>query len=503
MLCVLDGWGERDGGDDNAIALADTPNWGRMVRSCPRSRLDASASEVGLPEGQMGNSEVGHMNLGAGRVVLQDLPRINAAFDTETVTTIPAWQDFISGIKAAGGVCHVMGLLSPGGVHAHQDHVAGLARLLSARGVPVAVHAFLDGRDMPPQSAGDCLARFEQDIADLDGVAVATVIGRFYAMDRDHRWDRVERAYDLIVDGTGEVFSDSATAIAMAYGNGITDEFVEPCLIDDYAGMRDGDGLLMANFRADRVRELLQAFTEPAFTGFTRRRIVPFSTALGMVEYSPALNESFGVLFPPESLRNVIGEVVARHGLRQLRIAETEKYAHVTFFMNGGREEPFDGEDRIFIPSPNVKTYDEKPEMSAPEVTDRLCEAIAEGRHDLIIVNYANGDMVGHTGVLEAAVAAVEVLDDCLGRLETAVRAVGGTMLVTADHGNCEVMRGKHGGSHTAHTLNVVPAVLVNPPGWVDGLRDGRLSDVAPTLLRLMELPQPAEMTGHSLIKDR
>lgn len=502
VLCVLDGWGDRDGGNDNAIALADTPNWDRLSHACPRSRLNASAGEVGLPDGQMGNSEVGHMNLGAGRVVMQDLPRIDAAFRDGSVAQNPAWQRFVAKMRETGGTCHLMGLLSPGGVHAHQNHMAGLAGLLEAEGIPVSVHAFLDGRDMPPKSAVDCLGQFERDIAELENVSVATIIGRFFAMDRDNRWDRVGRAYDLIVDGVGESFPDSASAIKFAYEADNTDEFVEPAAIGGYAGAKDGDGVLMANFRADRAREILAALVDPAFDSFVRRRTVGFSARLGMVEYSRKLSDHFDVLFPAETLDNVLGAVAAARGLKQLRIAETEKYAHVTFFMNGGQEEPFAGEDRVLIPSPNVTTYDQKPEMSAHEVTDKLCEAITSGGYDLIIVNYANGDMVGHTGVLDAAIKAVETLDHCLGRLEESIVAAGGTMLVTADHGNCETMADAAGGAHTAHTLNVVPAVLINPPDWAVALRSGRLSDVAPTLLRLMGIEQPAEMTGHSLIEE-
>ncbi|MEQ8665643.1 MAG: 2,3-bisphosphoglycerate-independent phosphoglycerate mutase [Rhodospirillales bacterium] len=502
VLCILDGWGDRSDGDDNAIALANTPNWDRLGGSCPRSRLNASAGEVGLPEGQMGNSEVGHMNLGAGRVVMQDLPRIDSAFRDGVVSDEPPFAAFAEALKKSGGTCHLMGLLSPGGVHAHQGQMASLAHLLAERGIPVAVHAFLDGRDMPPKSAASCLERFEARIAGCDNVGIATIVGRYYAMDRDNRWDRVQKAYDLIVDGQGEAFPFASEAIEAAYVNGQSDEFVLPAAIGGYGGAKDGDGILMANFRADRAREILAALTSPGFDGFERARVVDFAARLGMVEYSKSLNEQFEVMFPPETLNNVIGEVIADLGLRQLRIAETEKYAHVTFFMNGGREEPFDGEDRILVPSPNVATYDLQPAMSAPELTDKLCAAITGGPYDLIIANYANGDMVGHTGVLSAAIEAVEVLDESLGRLEKAVVDAGGTMLVTADHGNCEQMSDEAGGAHTAHTLNVVPAILVNPPEWVSGLHAGRLSDVAPTLLRLMDIPQPREMTGQSLIEE-
>ena len=502
VLCILDGWGDRNDGDDNAIAKADTPNWDRLSGSFPRSQLNASEGEVGLPEGQMGNSEVGHMNLGAGRVVMQDLPRIDAAFREDIVGDEPPFAAFVQALTESGGTCHLMGLLSPGGVHSHQGHMSSLAQLLSKRGIPVVIHGFLDGRDTPPKSAISCLERFEGMIEGADNVSVATLIGRYYAMDRDNRWDRVRKAYDLIVDGVGDTYANTNEAIQAAYANGQSDEFVLPSVIGDYAGAKDGDGILMVNFRADRAREILAALAVPDFDGFERSRVVDFAARLGMVEYSKALNDQFEVMFPPADLVNVIGAVIADRGLRQLRIAETEKYAHVTFFMNGGREEPFDGEDRILVPSPNVATYDLQPAMSAPEVTDRLCDAIVNGGYDLIIANFANGDMVGHTGVLQAAIEAVEVLDQSLGRLEQAVIEAGGTMLVTADHGNCEQMSDHDGGAHTAHTLNVVPAILVNPPDWVSGLRGGRLSDVAPTLLRLLDIPQPIEMTGHSLIEE-
>jgi len=502
VLCILDGWGDRAETENNAVALADTPNWDRLTTSCPRSQLNASEADVGLPKGQMGNSEVGHMNLGAGRVVMQDLPRIDTAFEDGAVASLPTMESFIAKLQGTGGTCHIMGLLSPGGVHAHQDHMVELAKIMAAAGVPVAIHAFLDGRDMPPKSADKCLERFEAAIKDVENASLATIIGRFYAMDRDNRWDRVSRAYNLIVDATGDRFDDSASAIQQNYENEHTDEFVEPCVIGDFRGAKDGDGLLMANFRADRARELLSALADPAFDSFERERVVDFPARLGLVEYSRKLNEHFDVLFPPESLDNVLGAIMESQSKRQLRIAETEKYAHVTFFMNGGREEPFEGEDRILVPSPNVTTYDEQPEMSAFEVTDKLCGAIADGGYDLIIVNYANGDMVGHTGDLNAAIKAVETLDTCLGRLEDAIKAAGGAMFVTADHGNCESMKDSSGGAHTSHTLNLVPTILVNPPAWVGGLRPGRLSDVAPTLLRLMGVKQPAEMTGHSLIEE-
>ena len=500
VLCILDGWGHREGGADNSLAVARLPNWRRYLASSPHGLLDASELEVGLPAGQMGNSEVGHMNLGAGRVVMQDLPRIDAALAEGAVGTISAFRSFVDALKASGGTAHVMGLLSPGGVHSHQDQIAGLVRLLDGAGVPVAVHAFLDGRDTPPESARDDLATFAMAIAGTRAT-IATVSGRYYAMDRDKRWDRVRQAYVALVDGTGERASDADRAVAASYAAGKTDEFVPPTAIGGYAGMRDGDGVLMANFRADRAREILAALLDPAFDGFDRPRIVRFAAALGLVSYSAALDRFLSTLFPPSDLSGTLGEVVSRAGLKQLRIAETEKYAHVTFVLNGGEEREFEGEERILIPSPKVATYDLQPEMSAPAVTDALVQAIGADRFDLIVVNFANPDMVGHTGILSAAVRAVEAVDACLGRIEAAVRKAGGLMLITADHGNAEQMADPEtGGRHTAHSMNPVPLVLVNGPADVIGLTHGRLADIAPTVLALMGLEQPAAMTGRSLL---
>lgn len=503
VLCILDGWGHRpEPSDDNAILRARTPNLDRLRQQSPVSLVDASELEVGLPEGQMGNSEVGHMNLGAGRVVMQDLPRIDKAIADGSLARNPALVRFIEELKRSGGACHLMGLLSPGGVHSHQDHMAALARLVAAQGVPVRIHAFLDGRDTPPSSARDYLARFAKDIADARGATIATVSGRYYAMDRDKRWDRVGKAYDALVLAEGEKAETPDAAISASYARQETDEFVRPSVVAGYAGMKDGDGVLMANFRADRAREILTALLDPVFDGFERRRTVRFAAALGMVEYSSALNGFLATLFPAETVRNSLGEVVSRAGLKQLRIAETEKYAHVTFFFNGGEERVFEGEDRILVPSPKVATYDLQPEMSAPEVTDKLVAAIDSGKYDLIVVNYANTDMVGHTGDIAAATKAVEAVDACIGRLAAAVERQGGVLLITADHGNAEMMHDPATGQpHTAHTLNKVPLMLVNGPATVRGLAEGRLADIAPTVLALMHLPQPAEMTGRSLLR--
>ena len=501
VLCILDGWGVRAERTANAVEQARTPIWHRMMAECPHGELDASEGFVGLPAGQMGNSEVGHMNLGAGRVVVQDLNRIDAALADDSLAHNHALHDFVARLKTSKGACHLMGLLSPGGVHSHQDHIAGLARLIASHDVAVRVHAFLDGRDTPPQSALEYLERFERDVAGSGPVTIATVTGRFFAMDRDKRWDRVAAAYGALVDGAGERAPTARAAIEQAYARGETDEFVQPSVLSDYRGMADGDGIAMANFRTDRAREILGALLDPGFDGFARSRAPRLAAALGMVEYSTALSRFMAPLFTPIAVDNTLGALVAKAGLTQLRIAETEKYAHVTFFFNGGEETVFPGEERILVPSPKVKTYDLKPEMSAPEVTDRLVEAIAAGRFDFIVVNYANTDMVGHTGNLAAAIQAVETVDRCLGRLESAVKAAGGTLLITADHGNAEQMVDPETRQpHTAHTLNVVPAVLVNGPPAVTALAHGRLADVAPTLVELMALAPPAEMTGHSLL---
>ncbi len=498
VLCILDGWGHRESCDNNAICEGPTPNLDRLFQEEPHALVDASEGEVGLPSGQMGNSEVGHMNLGAGRVVMQDLPRIDAAIADGSFAKNPVLTEAIAKLKASGGTAHVMGLLSPGGVHSHQDQIAYLAETLAEAGVPVAVHAFLDGRDTPPRSALDYLKAFQ---AKAPRASLATISGRYYAMDRDKRWARVEKAFAALVTAAGERAADPLAAVEQSYAAGTSDEFVLPTVVGGYAGMKDGDGLFMANFRADRAREILAALLDPGFKGFDSAARPAFACAVGMVEYSVELNAFLTTLYPPLELNQTLGEIVAAAGKKQLRIAETEKYAHVTFFFNGGREEVFEGEERILVPSPDVATYDLKPEMSAPEVTDKLVEAIGAGTFDLVVVNYANGDMVGHTGDLAAAMKAVATVDTCVGRLAEAVRAAGGCILLTADHGNAEQMSDKQTGQpHTAHTMNKVPLLLINGPARAHDLSDGRLADIAPTLLDLMGLPCPDAMTGHSLI---
>ena len=501
VLCVLDGWGHSEAEADNAIVAGNAPAFARLWRACPHALVATSGVDVGLPSGQMGNSEVGHITLGAGRILMQDICRVDAAIADGSIHTNPALGGLIGRLRRSGGTCHLMGLISPGGVHSHQDHVAELASIVDAHGIPVAIHGFLDGRDTPPSSAAEHVAYFQGQLAGLARTRIATLCGRYYAMDRDQRWDRTERAYDLLVAGSGAATADPVAAVRASYGAGVTDEFVEPAVMGGYAGMEDGDGILTANFRADRVRQILLALLQDDFEGFARSRRAAFATAVGLTEYSSTHNALMTTMFPPERLENILGRVVSDAGMCQLRIAETEKYAHVTYFFNGGEETPFVGEKRVLIPSPKVATYDEQPEMSAREVTDRLVTEIGSGRHDLIVVNYANADMVGHTGKLGAAVHAIRAVDECLERLVRAVESAGGVLLITADHGNAESMRDHETGEpHTAHTINPVPAVLVNAPDVVSGLRAGRLSDIAPTLLDLMGMESPPEMTGTSLL---
>lgn len=501
LLAILDGWGCRDNGDDNAIARATTPNWDYFSANFPSGTLSASALDVGLPQGQMGNSEVGHMNIGAGRVVLQDLPRIDAAVADGTLQQNPQLRDFIAKLKTSGGACHLLGLLSDGGVHAHQNHIIHLAKTVAEAGIPVWLHAFLDGRDTPPKSAKNFIMQAQAALDGTKGIRWASVSGRYFAMDRDKRWERVECAYDSLVRATGEQAASPLEAVEAAYVQDKTDEFVPPTALDGYPGMQEGDGVLMANFRADRAREILTALLDPGFDGFVRKQTISFAATLGMVEYSTELAPLIPAMFPPEAISHTLGEVVANAGMRQLRIAETEKYAHVTFFFNAGQETEFPGEKRILIPSPKVATYDLQPEMSAYEVTEALENAITSDAFDLIVVNYANPDMVGHTGNMEAAVKAVETVDTCLGRLASALLPKGGMMFVTADHGNIEQMEdhATHQ-AHTAHTLNLVPflAVCRDWEGKAAPLPQGKLSDIAPTLLQILGVPQPEAMSGTS-----
>ncbi len=498
VLCILDGWGERAETEGNAPALANTPNIDRIWADCPKATLITHGPDVGLPTGQMGNSEVGHTNIGAGRVVAMDLGAIDLAIEDGSFFTNQAIVDFAATLKASGGTAHLMGVVSDGGVHGHIVHVLAACKALADAGVPVVLHAITDGRDVAPDSA----ARFVDELmAKLPaGCRVGTVIGRYWAMDRDNRWERVGRAYQAMVNAQGEHAATPAEAVAQSYAKSEMDEFIAPTVIADYAGARDGDGFFCLNFRADRAREILAALGAPGFDGFDTGKRPVWAAMLGMVEYSTAHNAYMQTAYPKREIKNTLGEWVAKQGLTQFRLAETEKYPHVTFFLNGGKEVPEKGEDRFMPKSPKVATYDLQPEMSAPEVTDQFIGAIEHG-YDLIVVNYANPDMVGHTGSLPAAIAACEEIDRDLGRVLEALKKAGGAMIVTADHGNCETMIDPEtGGPHTAHTTNPVPVALIGGPAGVR-LRKGRLADLAPTLLDLMQLPVPPEMTGKTLIE--
>ena len=498
VLCILDGWGIGPDPATSAPAQAQVPTFNRLWATCPHSTLTTFGPDVGLPRGQMGNSEVGHTNIGAGRVVAMDLGQIDLAIEEGSFAREPALRDLIARLKASGGAAHLAGLCSPGGVHAHQAHLVEAARVIATEGIPVLVHVITDGRDVPPQSGAAQVAALEAALP--PGARIVTLTGRYYAMDRDNRWERVETAYRAMVQGQGAAAPSAAAAIAAGYAGGVTDEFLPATVIGDYPGLRDGDGLFFLNFRADRAREILSAIGDPAFAAFDRGARPKLAAMLGMVDYSTAHNAYMTAVFPKKDIVNTLGEWVAKEGLRQFRLAETEKYPHVTFFLNGGRESPFTGEDRHMAPSPKVATYDLQPEMSAAEVSDHFVAAIEAG-YDLIVVNYANPDMVGHTGSLPAAIKAVEAVDAGLTRAVAALEKAGGAMVICADHGNCEVMVDPvTGGPHTAHTTNPVPVILVGGPPGARLRAGGRLADLAPTLLALMGLARPPEMTGQSLI---
>lgn len=498
VLCILDGWGINADPTASAPAQANVPNFNHIWASCPHSTLTTFGPDVGLPTGQMGNSEVGHTNIGAGRVVAMDLGAIDLAIEDGSFAQNESLLSFVGKLKASGGTAHLMGVVSDGGVHGHLSHVIAACRAITAHGVPVALHAITDGRDVAPSSAAEFIETLQVQLP--AGATIATVIGRYWAMDRDNRWDRVQRAYEAMVNAKGAPAVDAAAAVAASYAKGETDEFLAPSVIGDYAGAKDGDGFFCLNFRSDRAREILAALAAPGFVGFETGKRPVWGALLGMVEYSTEHNAFMATAYPKRSISNTLGEWVAKQGLSQFRLAETEKYPHVTFFLNGGREVPFDREDRAMPKSPKVATYDLQPEMSAGEVADHLVEAIEKG-YDLIVVNFANPDMVGHTGSLPAAIKACEAVDAGLGRALVALQAKGGAMIVTADHGNCEMMIDPvTGGPHTSHTTNPVPVVLVGGPEGAR-LRDGgRLADLAPTVLALMGVPQPEEMTGRSLM---
>ncbi|MFV0303801.1 MAG: 2,3-bisphosphoglycerate-independent phosphoglycerate mutase [Paracoccus sp. (in: a-proteobacteria)] len=497
VLCILDGWGISDRPEQSAPDQASTPTIDRLMATCPHSTLITFGPDVGLPKGQMGNSEVGHMNIGAGRVVAMDLGQIDLAIEDGSFYGNTALGDFIAKMKATGGTAHLMGVVSDGGVHGHIQHVLAAARAVAEKGVPVVVHAITDGRDVPPKSAMGFVTELQGNLP--EGARVGTVIGRYFAMDRDNRWDRVGRAYKAMIGGEGLSAPDAAHTVEAAYERGETDEFIQPTVIAGYAGARGGDGFFCLNFRADRAREILAAIGQPDFTGFETGPRPQWAALLGMVDYS-ALHDTFmTAAYPKRQVENTLGAWVASKGLSQFHLAETEKYPHVTFFLNGGKEAPEPGEDRFMPASPKVATYDLAPELSAAEVSAKLVEAI-EGGYDLVVVNFANPDMVGHTGSLPAAIRACEAVDKGLGMMLAALERTGGAAVVIADHGNCETMIDPEtGGPHTAHTTNPVPVIVFGGPAGAS-LRQGRLADVAPTVLDLMGLELPPEMTGRSLI---
>jgi len=504
LLMILDGWGIAPVTDTNAVAKAKTPNMTRLTASYPASEIDGSGLSVGLPAGQMGNSEVGHTNIGAGRVVYQDLTRISKSIEDGDFFENPVLVECMKKAKAGSGRLHLAGLLSDGGVHSHETHLYALIEMAKRQGIhEVLVHCLMDGRDTPPQSGADYIERLQDAIARIGLGRIATVIGRYYAMDRDNRWERVEQAYRAIVQGEGKPYPSASTAMRESYHAGVSDEFVLPSVIVEEAApsgkLQDGDAFIFFNFRSDRAREITRSLTEASFSGFQREVVPKLASYVCLTSY----DETFGlpVAFSTVELVNIFPEVISNAGLTQLRIAETEKYAHVTFFFNGGREAQFPGEDRALIPSPKeVATYDQKPEMSAYQVTEELLKRLSEDKYDVIILNFANADMVGHTGIMQAAVRAVEAVDECVGKLADRVLELGGAALITADHGNAEMMVDETGGPHTAHTCDMAPFVLVDNARKGVQLRRGVLADLAPTMLELLGLPQPPEMTGKSLI---
>lgn len=507
LLAILDGWGVGEESATNAVHVADTPNMDTWQREFPFTTLVAHNGLVGLPEGQMGNSEVGHLNIGAGRIVYQDFTRINRAIETGDFFRNETLTKAIRKIKGGGGALHLLGLVSDGGVHSHLNHLKALVAMARQEGLSeVYIHAFMDGRDTPPESGIEYMGQLQDFLADKGSCSVATVSGRYYAMDRDNRWDRVSKAWQALVDGVGQhTANDPVQAIRDAYSRGETDEFIKPVVIlnEDNrprATINDNDAVLFFNFRADRARQLTRAFTEKDFNEF------PFDRRPRLAEYVTFTvydkKNNLPVAFPPVSLTHILGEEISNNTLRQLRISETEKYAHVTYFFNGGREEPFPLEDRVLIPSPKeVATYDQKPEMSAYEITDKLISLLPDNDYSLVVLNFANGDMVGHSGKLAAAVLACEAVDQCLGKLVKAFREKGGIVIITADHGNAEIMSDIHGGPFTAHSLNPVPFVLISDLYKQKKLRkDGALKDIAPTILTIQGLSIPEEMEGQSLI---
>lgn len=502
LLCILDGFGIAEASDDNAITKARMPNYNKALHNFPHCQLGTSGLDVGLPEGQMGNSEVGHTSIGSGRIVFQDLPRINQAIASGSLENNPVLQKLISDCQNSNNVCHLLGLLSDGGIHSHQNHIITLAKILAKNNIEVKLHCFLDGRDCAQKSAKIYIQNFLDETKEFPNIKIATICGRYYAMDRDKNWDRIKKSYDAIIYGETEKFSNPILAIKNSYQKNLTDEFVLPICADDYHGIQNGDSLLVANFRADRIRQISTALLDKNFTGFATKKI-NFSSAISMAEYSDQLNQHFAILFPTTQIKNSLGEIFSTLGLKQLRIAETEKYAHVTFFFSGGREQEFPGETRILVKSPAVATYDLQPEMSAKEIGENLGQAIKNNQYDFIVVNYANPDMVGHSGIIPASIKACEVIDQQLGMLVNLILAQDGIMIITADHGNIEDMIDENGHPNTSHTTNPVPFILIGNAVKNLKLQNGRLCDVAPTILNLMHIQPPIEMTGKNLITNQ
>ena len=504
VLCIMDGWGLNHKKKNNAVALAKKPNYDYFLNNFPNSKLQASGRFVGLPEGQIGNSEVGHMNLGSGRVILQSLPKINFAFKQKTIEKNKNFVQFLKN-HPDNKTIHVLGLFSDGGVHSHKDHIIEISKLLSKNKKNFCLHLFSDGRDASPYELGENIKSLAKDLPSFG--KICTLIGRYYSMDRDNRWERIKKCYDLIVEGRSDYkFNNIIDATKSAYKRKETDEFISPTIVGEYTGVNNGDSLLIVNFRSDRVRQLLDSLLNPDFKHFEReKKLIPFKNSIGMWEYSEKLNKFMKCIFKNEVLKDTLGEVISKSGLSQLRLAETEKYAHVTFFFNGGNEKKYINEDRIMIPSPRISTYDLKPEMSAKKIEEKLVFSIKNHKYDLIIVNFANPDMVGHTGNLASAIKAVETVDSSIGNLKKAIDKTHGVILLTADHGNCEIMWDeKKNSPHTAHTANTVPLILISSKKNNNFnkviLKDGKLANIASTILEILELPPQKYMESYSLI---
>lgn len=500
LLCILDGWGKTTGNKNDAIFNAKTPFFDSLMANYPNNKLQTSGLAVGLPDGQMGNSEVGHMNIGSGRVAMQNLPLIDSAILDKSLENNIIIQDAITKLKLSQKSIHLIGMISDGGVHSHINHIIEVSKIFSKHNIKVKIHAITDGRDTPPLSASKYIEHLTQEISNYSNISICSLSGRYFAMDRDNRFERIEKSYNAIMFGEAPSFNNSIDAINSSFAENITDEFIEPVKIGDYHGVDDGDAVFMVNFRSDRVRQILSALVDKDFKEFERKKHINFSTAIGMVEYSGNLNQYLQTIFTSQKPEKTLGEVIADNNLNQLRIAETEKYAHVTFFFNGGREENYKNEERILVPSPDVATYDLKPEMSAFEVTTKLKDAINSDKFSLIVVNFANTDMVGHTGNFEAAKKAVEEIDSCLKDICSTIKEKDALMLITADHGNAEQMTDEKGNPHTSHTTGPVPIILFGKDLGDIKLKSGKLSDIAPTILELMNIDKPKQMTGESLI---